>query len=211
MIDRITGIIWDWNGTLLNDMNLCVQTMNELLVKRNLPLLSFDGYKDVFSFPVRDYYAKIGFAFEREPFEIPALEFISRYNEQMGGCSLHPDSLDVLKYFDSVGIRQFILSAMRQEESDANLKLHGVSQYFEYVFGLDDHYATSKIENGHRLISSFNLNVDELVLIGDTVHDFEVASELGCQCVLIANGHQTKEILQETGVLVVDRISELLS
>lgn len=211
MIDRITGIIWDWNGTLLNDMNLCVQTMNELLVKRNLPLLSFDGYKDVFSFPVRDYYAKIGFDFEREPFEIPALEFISRYNEQMGGCSLHPDSLDVLKYFDSVGIRQFILSAMRQEELDANLKLHGVSQYFEHVFGLDDHYATSKIENGHRLISSFNLNVDELVLIGDTVHDFEVASELGCQCVLIANGHQTKEILQETGVLVVDRISELLS
>ena len=211
MIDRITGIIWDWNGTLLNDMNLCVQTMNELLVKRNLPLLSFDGYKDVFSFPVRDYYAKIGFDFEREPFEIPALEFISRYNEQMGGCSLHPDSLDVLKYFDSVGIRQFILSAMRQEELDANLKLHGVSQYFEHVFGLDDHYATSKIENGHRLISDFNLNVDELVLIGDTVHDFEVASKLGCQCVLIANGHQTKEILQETGVLVVDRISELLS
>ena len=211
MIDRITGIIWDWNGTLLNDMHLCVQTMNELLVKRNLPLLSVDGYKEVFSFPVRDYYAKIGFDFEREPFEIPALEFISRYNEQMGGCSLHPDSLDVLKYFDSVGIRQFILSAMRQEELDANLKLHGVSQYFEHVFGLDDHYATSKIENGHRLISDFNLNVDELVLIGDTIHDFEVASKLGCQCVLIANGHQTKEILQETGVLVVDRISELLS
>ncbi len=211
MIDRITGIIWDWNGTLLNDMQLCVLTMNELLEKRNLPLLSVDGYKEVFSFPVRDYYAKIGFDFEREPFEVPALEFIGRYNEQMGGCSLHPDSQNVLRYFNSVGIRQFVLSAMRQEELDANLKLHGVSRFFEHASGLDDHYATSKIENGHRLISDFNLNIDELVLIGDTIHDFEVASELGCQCVLIANGHQAKEILQATGVLVVDRISQLLT
>jgi len=49
-----------------------------------------------------------------------------------------------------------------------------------------------------------------MVLIGDTVHDFEVATELGCKCVLIANGHQSCEILQSTGVLVLDRLGKLL-
>ena len=61
MVEFIAGIIWDWNGTLLNDMELCVHTINEMLQKRNLHELSVDEYKEVFSFPVKDYYQKIGF------------------------------------------------------------------------------------------------------------------------------------------------------
>jgi phosphoglycolate phosphatase len=78
------------------------------------------------------------------------------------------------------------------------------------VSGLDNHYAESKIGNAHQLISDFNLVPNELVLIGDTVHDFEVGCELGCQCVLIANGHQSKEVLASTGVLVIDELNQLL-
>jgi len=210
MMDRIGGIIWDWNGTLLNDIQLCVQTINEMLDKRNLPLLSVNDYKDVFSFPVKNYYQKIGFDFEVEPFEIPALEFIERYNEQMNGCSLHQNSLIVLSYFQSVGIRQFVLSAMKQDALEDCLNHQQISHFFEHVSGLDNHYAASKMENGRRLISGLNLNIAELVLIGDTVHDFEVATELGCQCILIANGHQSREVLQATGVLVIDRLEQLL-
>lgn len=210
MIDHVGGVIWDWNGTLLNDIHLCVETINEMLRKRRLPLLSVQGYKDVFSFPVKDYYQKIGFDFEVEPFEIPALEFIDRYNQQMNGCNLHLDSLKVLNYFQSIGIRQFVLSAMKQDALDECLSHHQISHFFEHVSGLDNHYAASKVENGHRLISDWNLNARELVLIGDTVHDFEVATGLGCRCVLIANGHQSKEVLQNTGVLVIDQLNELL-
>lgn len=210
MMDRIGGIIWDWNGTLLDDIQLCVQTINEMLDKRNLPLLSVNDYKDVFSFPVKNYYQKIGFDFEVEPFEIPALEFIERYNEQMNGCSLHQNSLIVLSYFQSVGIRQFVLSAMKQDALEDCLNHQQISHFFEHVSGLDNHYAASKMENGRRLISGLNLNIAELVLIGDTVHDFEVATELGCQCILIAKGHQSREVLQATGVLVIDRLEQLL-
>jgi phosphoglycolate phosphatase len=210
MIDHFAGIIWDWNGTLLNDTQLCVQTMNELLEKRGLPLLSVDVYKNVFSFPVRDYYQKIGFNFQLEPFEIPALEFIGRYNEQMNQCSLHRNSVKVLNHFQSLGIRQFVLSAMKQDALDECLNHHRINHFFEHISGLDNHYAVSKTENGHRLITKLNLKADELVLIGDTVHDFEVAHELGCSCILIANGHQSREVLQETGVLVIDEIKQLI-
>ena len=211
MLDRAKGIIWDWNGTLLNDVQLCVLTINEMLVKRNLPELSITKYKEVFSFPVKSYYQKIGFDFQDESFEIPALEFTERYNDQVIGCNLHQDSLKILSHFQSIGARQYILSAMKQDILEDCLKYYQINHFFEYVSGLDNHYAASKIENGHRLISDLKLDVDTLVLIGDTVHDFEVGTELGCSCVLIANGHQSKKVLQATGALVIDRLSQLLT
>jgi phosphoglycolate phosphatase len=210
MIDQITGVIWDWNGTLLDDIRLCVAIMNGMLEKRRLPLLSESGYKNVFSFPVSDYYQKIGFDFAEEPFEIPAIEFIARYNEKLLGCGLHEDAMAILKYFQASGIRQFVLSAMHQEVLDECLKHQNISHYFEHVSGLDNHFAASKTENGKALIAELKLDAAQLVLIGDTVHDFDVATALGCRCILIANGHQSKEVLQSTGTLVIDRLSELL-
>ena len=212
MVDNCNwkGIIWDWNGTLLNDTLLCVRTINNMLEKRDLQQLSLARYKAVFSFPVKDYYQKIGFNFAAEPFEIPALEFIDSYNEGLSSCRLHENSNTLLQYFKSKGMRQFILSAMKQDTLDLCLQDHEINHFFEHVSGLDNHYAASKLENGQKLISDCNLNAGDLVLIGDTVHDFEVANALGCQCILIANGHQSREILDSTGVQVLDELGQLM-
>jgi len=59
------------------------------------------------------------------------------------------------------------------------------------------------------MIKKLNLEPKELLLIGDTIHDFEVASELGCYCILVSNGHQSHERLKSTGVLVIDNLSQL--
>ena len=211
MVGSFSGIIWDWNGTLLNDAGLAVETMNQMLERRGLPTLSMDRYKSVFTFPVKDYYQKIGFDFEAEPFEIPAIEFIDVYNSLVHGCELHHDSIRVLNHFKLAGVKQYILSAMEQEVLNACLKHYQIEQFFEYASGLDNFYAASKVENGHQLISRLNLNTSDLVLIGDTVHDFDVATELGCRCFLIADGHQSKEVLQATGALVLDSIAELIN
>ena len=72
-------IIWDWNGTLLNDLDLSVDSVNILLKERNLPTLTVEKYKDIFGFPVIDYYVKAGFDFEKEPFEIPAKQYVKLY------------------------------------------------------------------------------------------------------------------------------------
>jgi phosphoglycolate phosphatase len=210
MIGSFAGIIWDWNGTLLNDTGLAVQTMNQMLERRGLPLLSVDVYKSVFTFPVKDYYQKIGFDFQAEPFEVPALEFIDSYNSLVNECSLHYDTLNVLNYFQSLGVKQYILSAMEQQVLNDCMKHYQIGDFFEHVSGLDNFYAASKIDNGHRLIAELKLNSTDLVLIGDTVHDFEVATELGCRCILVADGHQSKAVLQATGALVIDSISQLL-
>jgi len=209
MTNWVKGIIWDWNGTLLDDTKLAVETMNEMLGKRNLPTLSVDQYKEVFTFPVKDYYEKIGFDFELEPFEIPAIEFIERYNKIVSDCNLHNDAIPVLNYLQSHQIRQFIVSAMQQEMLDQCMEHYDIGKYFEYVSGLDNHYAASKVDNARRLIDELQLNPEDLILIGDTIHDFEVSSELGCKCILIANGHQSRLVLQSTGTTIVDSLMQL--
>lgn len=210
MIDSI-NIIWDWNGTLLNDLDFCISTINILLKRRNLPLLDKNRYKEVFSFPVKDYYEAVGFNFEKEDFSVPAKEFIDLYDSRVGECSLHKNVPEVLEYFKKEGFRQFILSAMKENMLVRTLKHSGILHFFEAVAGLNDHYATSKIERGNQLIQMYKINRENTWIIGDTVHDFEVAKELGIKCILITDGHQSEERLKSTGTTVILNLSQLNS
>jgi len=205
------SIIWDWNGTLLNDLDLCISTINVLLGKRELPLLNRKTYKDVFSFPVRNYYEAVGFDFTKEDFAIPAKEFIDLYNNKVEMCALHNPVENVLSYFKSQGVRQFVLSAMKQDMLEKTLRHNSIFHFFEGVAGLNDHYAVSKIERGNQLITEFDIQKNDTWMIGDTIHDFEVAEELGIKCILTADGHQSAERLKLTGAPVILEISKLIS
>lgn len=204
-----SAIIWDWNGTLLNDLELCVSSINVLLEKRNLPKLDSHKYKEVFSFPVRNYYEAIGFDFSIEDFEVPALEFISLYESQVENCTLQPETYDILSFFQEKGIKQFVLSAMHQDMLEKTLKHNDIFHFFEAVAGLGDHFAVSKVERGMQLIRDFSIKKENARIIGDTIHDFEVARELRIRCILIADGHQSEERLKTTGSLVLKTLSEL--
>lgn len=202
-------ILWDWNGTLLNDLDFCISTINILLKKRNLKLLDSSSYKEKFSFPVKDYYSSIGFDFEKEDFAIPAQEYISIYNNGVKNCQLHNSVLSVLKYFQGKGFRQFVLSAMEQNMLETTLKQQNIFDYFEDIAGLGDHYAASKIERGRQLISKAKINTETTTMVGDTIHDFEVAQELGINCILVNIGHQSEERLKSTGTIVVNNLNQL--
>jgi phosphoglycolate phosphatase len=207
---KIDTVIWDWNGTLLNDLEICISTINILLDKRNLPLLCKNQYKEVFSFPVKNYYQAIGFDFEKEDFSVPAKEFIDLYDSRVGECPLHQNVPEVLEYFKNKGLRQFVLSVMHEDMLIKTLKHNSILHYFESVAGLNDHYAVSKIERGNQLIRQFDINKTHTLLIGDTIHDFEVARELGIDCILIAYGHQSANRLKSTGVKIVNGIHHII-
>ncbi len=206
-----TTIIWDWNGTLLNDLSLCISSINLLLKKRQLPLLNKEQYQEVFSFPVKEYYTAIGFDFSKEDFSVPAHEFIDLYEAGVDECPLHPAANRVLSFFRDKGCRQFVLSAMHQEMLQKTLKLNGIYNYFDGIAGLDDHFAVSKEERGRWLLEEFGIVKENSWLIGDTNHDFEVAQALGVGCVLIADGHQSEQRLKNTGSLVLQNLAELIN
>lgn len=207
----MVSVIWDWNGTLLNDLDHCISSINVLLEKRNLPLLDNERYKEVFSFPVRDYYQRIGFDFTKEDFAIPAKEFIDIYDQDIENCGLHDNAAEVLAWFKRQGARQFVLSAMRQSMLETTLKQNKIFGYFEGVAGLNDHYAVSKIDRGRQLINDFGIDKNNAFIIGDTNHDFEVAQQLGMKCILIADGHQSKRRLKKTGANVLQGLKEIIN
>ncbi|HNW75299.1 MAG TPA: HAD family hydrolase [Bacteroidales bacterium] len=204
-------ILWDWNGTLLDDPWLCVDVMNGMLKERNLPLRTIDQYREIFDFPVKDYYVTLGFDFDKEPFEEVGLEFIVRYNQRKKEISLHPEAKEVLKEFRDHGFRQFILSAREQQELTQETRDLGVFDFFKGIYGLDDHYANGKTGVGIRLLKETGINPGEVIYVGDTRHDAEVAGEIGVDCILISNGHHTEERLLQCGVPVIGTLKELES
>ena len=206
---RYESIIWDWNGTLLNDVGIAVESINHLLSDRNLELLTREKYLEVFTFPVQDYYELIGFDLNVEPFEIPASQFITIYNKAVQQCGLFDEVIPLLTRLHQQGYRQFILSAMEQQYLEKTVIDNGIHPYFEDLCGLSDNYAVSKVENGLSLINERGLHPNTTLMVGDTIHDFEVAQKIGCQCVLIANGHQSKERLLTTGTQVLDKLDQI--
>ncbi len=85
---KIKHIVWDWNGTLLNDNWLSIKAINILLLKYGLPAVEKEKYLEFFTFPVINYYKKLGFDFEKIPFNIVGTEFIDEYTKRMYDAQL---------------------------------------------------------------------------------------------------------------------------
>ncbi len=204
-------VIWDWNGTLLDDKWLCIESINRLLERRNLPPITMEIYDRIFGFPVRDYYQKAGFDFNREPFEVPALEFIQLYDAKKSECRLQPGAREVIEEMHRSGCRQYLLSASETLILNELVRLHGISEYFVKIKGLDNHYAQGKTDLGRDLLQEINPEPGFVVMIGDTCHDEEVALELGIPCILFDGGHFTRERLKACSSRIISSLEELIT
>ena len=206
-----TTIIWDWNGTLLDDAEICREAINKMLKKRNLPELSLERYRDIFTFPVINYYKEVGFNFEIEEWQPVAMEFINLYLNALPTCGLAPFAAQTLEKFKLKGYRQAIISAMEHDALLKSVAALGIYDYFDFIGGIGDHYGGGKIDNAREYCKQANLNPELITLIGDTLHDSEVAAELKCKCILVATGHQSYLRLQKTGLSVIYNLSEINS
>lgn len=210
MMKNYKHIIWDWNGTIIDDVDLCVELINWLLKERNLKTISKDEYKNIFTIPVKNYYAALGFDFERESFEIIGRKWIEEYERRKFECKAYPGILEVMEKIKNLGIGQSILSAYSQHTLEEMADHFGLTQYFSHIVGLDNIYAAGKLHLGQQLIKKLGNGKGETLMIGDTEHDFEVATEMGADCILLSSGHYDKKRLETLGVKVIDSISELL-
>lgn len=196
---RFKAIIWDYNGTLLNDIEIGIESINLMLSKRNLPLLTSESYREVFTFPVKDYYEKVGFDFQKEDWDLTAHEFIANYTKLLPHSDIFTEARILLDLFKKQDKKQFILSAMEMNMLKDSTQHLNIQDFFEEISGINDIYASSKIENGKNLFQKHQLKAEDVCLFGDTTHDYEVAQSLGCHCYLIASGHQSIEKLKATG------------
>ena len=206
---RCTHVIWDWNGTLLDDVAWCMTCINAMLQKRGLPILgAVAEYRRVFGFPVRDYYRRVGFDFETEPFETLAAEYMALYHGHGSSLSLFPGAATLLAALRLTGVRQILLSASEQANLLSQMKPFNLDSFFDEILGLPDIFAASKAEMGKAYVQ--RAKPGKAVLIGDTTHDKEVADSMGIACILVANGHQSKETLLSCNALVVDCLTDVV-
>ncbi|MCU0364580.1 MAG: HAD family hydrolase [Ignavibacteriaceae bacterium] len=204
-------IIWDWNGTLFNDVELCANVMNLLLSQESLPNISIKKYKEIFTFPVIEYYRIAGHTFEKNSFEVLGKQFMDEYETRKNNCGLFPGVIELLASLKSINIQQHLLSAYEQNSLNRILNYFAISSYFQNIVGLDNIYAGGKSHLAKKLAMKIRSNGSEgnILLIGDTIHDYEVAKEINSDCILISHGHQDEERLLKLGVPVVKDFNEL--
>ena len=203
-------IIWDWNGTLLDDLDICVRSINHILLKRNLLKISVNTYRSNFCFPVENFYEKIGLDLNKEDLKETGKEFIGFYNDHFDELKLHKDVLDTLVQIKALGISQSLLSAAMQSMLVDWVEKRKIDNYFEIISGVENIYAKGKIELGSKHIKKLSLNRNKILMVGDTVHDHEVAIKMGVDCALLDYGHNNRLRLEHTGCTVFSNIKQLI-
>lgn len=205
---RYEHIVWDFNGTLIDDVSLGVAATNILLARRGIPEIDLEVYYREFGFPVKDYYTRIGFDFSTERYEDVADEWIVEYRRLEHTVSLRDGVLDLLCAFRAEGIVQTVLSASEQTMLEEQLAALGIRSFFENVVGRSDVHATDKTELARSFAREYKLG--RTLMIGDTDHDAACAKAAGFDCALVAGGHHPRARLEKVeGARLFDSLRDL--
>lgn len=210
----IRHVIWDWNGTLLDDVEHAISALNLLLRERGMPAIDRAHYLTHFGFPVRDFYAGLGFDFASERFEDVSERFIANYKAgaQAAAIAIHSDAIETMATLQALNVQQSVLSAMESGMLTAMLNDYGLTPYLQHVRGLDNMHASSKVALGVELMRLLALSLEpqEILFVGDTLHDHETAAAMGCKVLLFALGHQTPERLRQSGARIIHSLHEVV-
>jgi phosphoglycolate phosphatase len=173
------------------------------------PSISIEYYRNNFSFPVSAFYKRISLPSSGKKFDDVSLSFISEYRLKWKECNLQPGVLQILKLIQKSGLRQSILSAGNQSDVELFVDHFKLESFFYQVFGTDNIKAEGKIELGKKFITDSNLRPEEILLVGDTIHDLQVANEIGCLALLFSQGHNSNIQLSGYSVQIINDLMEV--
>ncbi len=202
-------IIWDFNGTLVDDAPLVLALNNRVFPRYGAkPFKDMAHYLKAFRFPIREYYRDIGV--KDELFDAAAMAWSAGYKELAPSFPLRQGVLEAVAAFQRAGLNQVVISASELAFLNIQLSYYPeLTGVFSAVLGLDNIYATSKTHLAIGYMAQNGLSPSEAILIGDTLHDAEVAGGTGCQCILVKGGHQSEQTLLTAGVPVLESLYEV--
>lgn len=208
--NRYTHVFWDWNGTIIDDLEINFSVINTLLSNRKKDIISLFQYRQAFTFPIKEFYDRVGLPIYGEEYEKLVRDYWALYKSKAKDIPLIGGVLEVLKRLEKNQIKQYVLSASDKRMVFDQMSAYGIGELFEDVIAPQDGYALGKIELAKQWMSKQNISASNIIMIGDTLHDFETAETIGINCALVDMGHQDlKAFKHDSNIIVYGNIDKL--
>lgn len=204
-------ILWDWNGTLFDDLDAIVEATNEIFISYGLPPLDLTGFRAVYTRPIWACYERLlGRPLRDGEWERLDAAFHHSYHRLMERCELAADARHTLGLLADAGHTQSLLSMWRHDRLGVAVREHGIDGVFRRVDGLRPEEAGgAKAEFMARHVTALAVDAAEVLVVGDSVDDALAARHVGARAVLYAGGMQGRAELERLGVPVIDRLADL--
>ena len=175
----ITHIIWDFNGTVLDDVNTAVAAVNMMLKSRSLPLTDIDIYRDNLVMPLEKYYETVGITNA----DIPTLSIEFREMSEINShlSKIADGFIDTVTPLKKRGIKNILMSSLYEKYLNSEVDKYDIRKYFDYIEGMKDTAVGSKIDMAHTYLKNNNIESNNVLVVGDLLSDAELANALGCE------------------------------
>lgn len=205
-----THVFWDWNGTIIDDLEINFSVINTLLRDRKRDTISLTQYRQAFTFPIKEFYGRVGLPINNEEYEKLVSDYWALFKSKSKDIPLMMGVLEVLNMLEKNQIKQYVLSASNKKMVLDQISVYGIRHLFEDVIAPQDGYALGKIELAKQWMSKQSIPVSNIIMIGDTLHDFETAEAIGIDCALVDMGHQDlKSLISNSNFMVYENIDKL--
>lgn len=201
-------IIWDFNGTIIDDVKASLDAVNDMLALRNQQAIDMDMYYKAIDIPIWKFYERVFIPGTITPGEA-MIEYDTGYEKHLGDNPLMDGIVEILSTFQNQGKQQIVVSASHVDKVKSRLYSLNILHYFSDVLAHSDYNANSKTYLARQYFAENNLSFDDAVVIGDSVFDFTMASELGCDCILTTQGHQSRREFSSVDAHIIDSLYEL--
>jgi phosphoglycolate phosphatase-like HAD superfamily hydrolase/ADP-ribose pyrophosphatase YjhB (NUDIX family) len=199
----IRNIIFDWSGTLVDDLPAVWKATNYVLTQAERAEMTLDQFRAEFCLPFTLFYDR-----HVPHIPLPQLEtwFHSSFKEAQSSICELPHARKFLEFCRRCALRTFLLSTVHQDHFAAQDAITGFGQYLEkpYVSVWD------KRKKIHEILGENRLNADETLFIGDMQHDIETAKHGGIFSCAVLTGYNTLQQLRKAEPdVIVEHLGEL--
>lgn len=182
------NLIFDWSGTLVDDLGPVIEATNAVLGKYDVPPYDRESFRRQFRLPYREFYTEV---LPHVPLEELEAHFRPAFDGALSPVTILPHAREKLEWCAARGIRTFVLTSMDTTAFERQMDEFGLRHLFEATYSS----VLDKREVIHRILENHDLDPAETAFVGDMTHDVETARHGGVSSIAVLTGYNHPEIL----------------
>lgn len=207
-------VVWDWNGTLFDDLHIVVEAVNRGIRPWRVEPITLEDYREHYTRPVREFYTRLlGRQVTHEEWVDLDRRFHDGYRELLQRADLNPGAWAALESVRRAGIPQSLLSMFPHDELVPIVERLGIAGFFDRIDGLRGPTGGAKAAYLEEHLRSLigDTAPSNVLVVGDTPDDAVAAAHVGAECVLFHNGSHHRSELEASGVQVVTSLADAVA